>query len=133
MIARKRYAEKAPGRTETYPKLLSRGLSVILRQYPSSNQDGVLTKDIGHFVFEVLGGNERVQKFLSTFDHGMDLATTTAEMGIIIKRLPKVIDGFMTRLSTGIDENTYLRLLKVVKHAKRKALIYSRLASGLWH
>lgn len=73
-MARYRYAEKAPGRTDTYPKLLSVGLSVIswwwVRCTPVSAQS--LTKDVRHFVFKILSSNKGIQKLPATLYHGMN-------------------------------------------------------------
>ena len=60
-------------------------------------------EDIGHFVFKVLSRNKRVQKLLSSLDHGVNLSTSTTKVRIIVERFPKVVDRFVTRLRTGIN------------------------------
>lgn len=69
-----------------------------------------LTKNIGHFIFEVLRGNQGVQEFLSTLNHGVDLTTTSSKIGVVVESLPEVVDRLVAGLGTGIDENTNLRL-----------------------
>ena len=40
------------------------------------------------------------------------LTTATSEIFIVIEGLPKVVNGFVSGFSTGVNENTYLRLIK---------------------
>jgi hypothetical protein len=121
------------GKDRDIPKATFQRFVFTSPQYPSSYQNNVPTKNIRHFVFEVLSSNEWIQEFLSALDHSMDFTTTATEMGIVVKCLPKIIDGLVTRFGTSIDENTYLGLFTVVKKAKRRTLVYLRLASDLWH
>ena len=43
-----------------------------------------------YLVLEVLSSNERVEKFFPSFNHGMDLATSTAKIRVIIECFPSV-------------------------------------------
>lgn len=41
----------------------------------------------------------------------MDFTTAPSEVGIVVERLPQVVNGFASRFSTSINEYTDLRLL----------------------
>ena len=70
-----------------------------------------LTENVRHFVFEVLSGNEWVEQFLSSLDHGMDFTACTSQVGIIVESFPEVINRLVTGLRTRINEYTNLWLL----------------------
>lgn len=70
------------------------------------------TQNVGHFVLEVLGCNKRVEQLPASLNHGVNLATATAQVLVIIEGLPEVVDGFPSRLSTRVDKDTDLWLLE---------------------
>ena len=70
----------------------------------------LLTKNVRHFVLEVLGSHQRIEKLAATLYHGVNLTTASTEMRIIVERLPKVVDGLATGFGTGIDQDAYLGL-----------------------
>jgi hypothetical protein len=40
----------------------------------------------------------------------VDFTAASSEVGVVVKRLPQVVDGFASRFGTGIDEYTDFRL-----------------------
>lgn len=54
-----------------------------------------LTQYIGHLVLEILRRDQGVQKFRTVVDLGVDLATATTQVLVVVERLPKVIDTLM--------------------------------------
>ena len=70
----------------------------------------VLTQDVRHLVLEVLGRNKRVEEFLTTLDHGVDFTTASAQISVVVERLPEVVDRLAAWLGTGVDEDAYFGL-----------------------
>lgn len=65
-----------------------------------------LVENVGNLVFEVLGGDQRVNQVLETSaQHGVDFTTGTAEVLVIVESFPEVQDGLWTRLGTSIQKN----------------------------
>lgn len=52
----------------------------------------VLTQDVRHFVFKILCGDQWVQEFFPTLDHGVNFTTATTQVFVVIERLPEVVD-----------------------------------------
>ena len=69
-----------------------------------------LTQDVRHLVFKILGSNKRVEQLLPSLDHGVNFTTTSAEVCVVVKRLPQVVDGFASGFGTSVDEYAYIRL-----------------------
>jgi hypothetical protein len=46
----------------------------------------------GHLILEVLRGHERVEKLGTMIYLGVDLATSTAEVTMVVKGFPEIID-----------------------------------------
>ena len=63
-----------------------------------------------NFILEILSGNQRIEKLLSTLDHSMNFTTSASQMGVIVEGFPKVIDGLVPGFSTSIDKDTNLRV-----------------------
>lgn len=81
----------------------------LLAQHDSSGRK-TLTENIGHLILEVLGGNQRVKQLLATLNHSVDFTTSTAEIRVVVKRLPQVVEGLAARLGAGINEDANFRL-----------------------
>jgi hypothetical protein len=62
-----------------------------------------------------LGGDQRIEEFPAALNHGVDLATAAAEMLVIVKGLPQIINRFMTWFGAGINEDTDFRLSTRIK------------------
>ena len=63
-------------------------------------------KDIRHLVLEVLGGDERVQKLLTTVKHRMNFTSTATQIAVIVEGFPKVEDRFVSRFCASINKDT---------------------------
>lgn len=51
-----------------------------------------LTENVGHLILEILRSDQRVQKLLSTLNHGVNLTTASSKMRIVVEGLPKIVD-----------------------------------------
>ena len=69
-----------------------------------------LTQDVRHLVFEILGSDKRVEQLLSSLDHCMNFTTASSEVGVVVERLPQVVNGFASRFGTSVDKYTDIRL-----------------------
>ena len=70
-----------------------------------------LIKDIGHFVFKVLGCDEGVQEFSTIFaQHSVDFTTSSAQVLFIVECEPEFVDTVRSRPCSGIQENADFRL-----------------------
>ena len=62
-----------------------------------------LVQDVRHLVLEVLCGDEWIEQLLALVDHGMDLSTASAEVRVVVERLPQMVDSFVSRFGTSIN------------------------------
>ena len=75
----------------------------------------VLTQDVRHLILKVLCGDQWIQELPATLDHGVDFTTATAEMRIVVERLPKVVNRFVPRLGASINQDTTFGLWNMRK------------------
>jgi hypothetical protein len=57
-----------------------------------------------------LGSDQRVEELPATLNHGVNFTTAPTEMSIVVECFPKIIDRFVSRFSTGVNEYANLRL-----------------------
>ena len=69
-----------------------------------------LTQNVGHLVFKVLCSHKGVEEFLAAFDHGVDLATASSKVWVIVECIPQVVNRLVSGLSSCVDENADFRL-----------------------
>ena len=81
-----------------------------------------LVQDVGHLVLEVLCGDEWIEQLLALVDHGMDLSTASAEVRVVVERLPQMVDSFVSRFGTSVDENANLGVHDLPKRIEEPAV-----------
>ena len=54
--------------------------------------------------------DQGVNELATALNHSVDLSTASTKVGVVVERLPEVVDGLAPRLGTRVNKNTYFRL-----------------------
>ena len=79
-------------------------------------------------------GHERVEELATALDHGVNLTTASAEMGIVVESLPQIVDGLAAGLRTRVDEDTDFGLFEgsdAGRHQATKTSYLEHLADSI--